>query len=82
MKAVNTIRMGGVELLPLIEGGKGIGVKRHKGETWPDVDAVRGDHVAISGSVPATCFKRSFTRGSISNTRCISTSICALSDLW
>ncbi len=26
MKAVNTIRMGGVELLPLIEGGKGIGV--------------------------------------------------------
>jgi len=26
MKAVNTIRMGGVDVLPLIEGGKGIGV--------------------------------------------------------
>ncbi|WP_047194801.1 NAD(P)H-dependent flavin oxidoreductase [Caldimonas brevitalea] len=26
MKAVNAIRMGGVELLPLVEGGKGVGV--------------------------------------------------------
>ena len=26
MKAVNEIRMGGVDVLPLIEGGKGIGV--------------------------------------------------------
>ena len=26
MKAVNAIRMGGVDVLPLVEGGKGIGV--------------------------------------------------------
>ena len=26
MKAVNAIQMGGVDVLPLIEGGKGIGV--------------------------------------------------------
>ena len=26
MKAINAIRMGGVEVLPLVEGGKGVAV--------------------------------------------------------
>ena len=26
MKAINTIRMGGVDVLPLVEGGKGVAV--------------------------------------------------------
>ena len=26
MKAINAIRMGGIEVLPLVEGGKGVSV--------------------------------------------------------
>ena len=38
MKPVNEIRMGGVDVLPLIEGGKGIGVSNGiSSTTWSNV---------------------------------------------
>ena len=41
MKAINAIRMGGVEVLPLVEGGKGISIS----------NGISSGHWAFAGGV-------------------------------
>ena len=41
MKAINTIRMGGVDVLPLVEGGKGVAIS----------DGITAGHWAAGGGV-------------------------------